>query len=88
MDLRWVYCLQNGLPLDISVYDSACWSCIRELSEISVRSGSMPQKIPDFTRGGWKTAAPLGDLKIDFTKLKLTPELRKLVGSQEKGFVV
>ena len=88
MDLRWVYCLQNGLPLDISVYDSATWSCIVELSEKSVRSGSMPQKVPDFTRGGWKTARPLGDLTIDFSKLRLTDEQRKIIASQEKGFVI
>jgi len=86
MDLRWVYCLQNGLPLDISVYDSASWSCIRELSEISVRAGSAPQKIPDFTRGGWKTAKPLGDMKIDFTKLLLTPKFQDLLRKQDAGF--
>ena len=88
MDLRWAYCLQNGLPLDISVYDSATWSCIRELSELSVRAGSAPQKVPDFTRGGWRSARPLGDMKIDFAKLRLTPELRRLVERQEKGFVI
>ena len=86
MDLRWAYCLQNGRPLDISVYDSACWSCIRGLSEISVRAGSAPQKIPDFTRGGWKTAKPLGDMKIDFTKLRLTPEFQDLLRRQDAGF--
>ena len=72
MDLRWAFCLQNGLPLDIDVYDSVTWSCIRDLSERSVRSGSMPQKIPDFTRSGWKNAKPLGDMKINpcFAKRK------------------
>ncbi len=32
MDLRWVYCLQNGLPLDMNVYDLATWSVICEIS--------------------------------------------------------
>ena len=33
MDLRWAYCLQNGLPMDLDVYDLATWSSICELSE-------------------------------------------------------
>jgi hypothetical protein len=32
MDLRWCYCLQNGLPLDTDVYDLAAWCCLAELS--------------------------------------------------------
>lgn len=53
MDSRLIYCLQNGLPLDMDVYDAAEWSCITELSEFSVRNGSIPVEIPDFTRGKW-----------------------------------
>lgn len=34
MDSRLIYCLNNGLPLDMDVYDAAEWSCINELSEI------------------------------------------------------
>ncbi len=29
MDARLVYCLQNGLPLDMDVYDLAEWCCLR-----------------------------------------------------------
>jgi predicted dehydrogenase len=54
MDYRLVYCLRNGLPLDIDVYDAAEWSCIAELSEQSALQGGLPVKIPDFTRGRWK----------------------------------
>lgn len=54
MDYRLIYCLRNGLPLDIDVYDAAEWSCIVELSAKSVELGSVPVKIPDFTRGAWK----------------------------------
>lgn len=53
MDYRLIYCLQNGLPLDQDVYDAAEWSCLVELTEISVRNGSIPVEIPDFTRGNW-----------------------------------
>lgn len=62
MTLRLAYCLQNGLPLDQNVYDLASWCCLAELSEKSVRSGSTPQAIPDFTRGAWET---LPQLRID-----------------------
>ena len=54
MDYRLIHCLRNGLPLDQDVYDAAEWSCITELSERSVRQGSVPVEIPDFTRGNWK----------------------------------
>jgi hypothetical protein len=53
MDYRLIYCLRNGLPLDMDVYDAAEWSSIIELSKISVNNQSMPIKIPDFTRGSW-----------------------------------
>lgn len=53
MDYRLVYCLQNGLPLDMDVYDLAEWSCLAELSAVSLDNGSAPVVIPDFTRGAW-----------------------------------
>ncbi|MBP1540174.1 MAG: Gfo/Idh/MocA family oxidoreductase [Prevotella sp.] len=53
MDYRLIYCLRNGLPLDMDVYDMAEWCCISELSRISIENGSMPVAIPDFTRGAW-----------------------------------
>lgn len=53
MDYRLVYCLQNGLPLDQDVYDAAEWSCLSELTRASIENGSMPVKVPDFTRGDW-----------------------------------
>lgn len=54
MDYRLVYCLQNGLPLDQDVYDAAEWSCLGELTRISIENNSMPVEVPDFTRGSWK----------------------------------
>ncbi len=53
MDYRLVYCLLNGLPLDMDVYDMAEWCCIGELSALSIANGSAPVEIPDFTRGAW-----------------------------------
>lgn len=60
MDLRFCHCLRNGLPLDIDVYDTAAWSSVVELSERSVLQGGTAVEVPDFTRGGWETTAPLG----------------------------
>lgn len=54
MDYRLVYCLRNGLPLDQDVYDAAEWSCMGELTRISIENNSMPVEVPDFTRGSWK----------------------------------
>lgn len=53
MDWRLIYCLQNGLPLDMDVYDLAEWCSIIELSRLSIENGNMPVEIPDFTRGYW-----------------------------------
>jgi hypothetical protein len=52
-------CLLEGKPMDQSVYDGALWSSITPLSQQSVDNGSAPLKFPDFTRGKWKTAAPI-----------------------------
>jgi len=54
MDYRLICCLRNGLPLDMDVYDAAEWSCLVELSRLSIENGNVPVAIPDFTRGAWK----------------------------------
>ena len=53
MDYRLVWCLRNGKPLDMDVYDAAEWSCLGELTAASIANGSKSVKIPDFTRGRW-----------------------------------
>lgn len=53
MDSRLIYCLQNGLPLDMDVYDLAEWCAVIPLSAISLENGFAPVEFPDFTRGGW-----------------------------------
>lgn len=50
---RLIYCLQNGLPLDIDVYDLAEWCCLAELGELSMDNGCAAVAVPDFTRGHW-----------------------------------
>ena len=74
MDLRWAFCLQNGLPLDMDVYDLAATSCLCELTETSVRNGSKPISIPDFTRGNWKNVQPWGVVNVDLKKMGLMPD--------------
>ena len=71
MDLRWAWCLQNGEPLDMDVYDLAATSCLCELTETSDRSGSKPQSIPDFTRGNWRNVKPWGIVNVDLKKMGL-----------------
>ena len=53
MDARMVYCLQNGLPLDMDVYDLAEWCCLAELGSLSMDNNSAAVEFPDFTRGHW-----------------------------------
>lgn len=62
---RLIYCLQNGYPLDQSVYDAAAWSSLVELTERSVLNKSQSVAIPDFTRGEWQNyeAWPVIDMK-------------------------
>ena len=69
MDLRWSYCLQNGIPLDTDVYDLAAWSSMVELTRRSVESGSKPVECPDFTRGAWKGGKGFTIDEIDLSKL-------------------
>ena len=53
MDARLVYCLQNGLPLDMDVYDMAEWCALAELGAISMDNNCAAVTFPDFTRGYW-----------------------------------
>ena len=69
MILRLSFCLQNGLPLDMNVYDLASWCCLCELTEKSADNRGRSMDIPDFTRGGWKTAPKLGLVDVDLAKM-------------------
>ena len=79
MDLRLCYCLQNGLPLDINVYESCQWSVIAELTETSAKNDGAPIVVPDFTRGAWKEIPALGietvHINLDADKAKTDKQL-------------
>ena len=61
--LWWmIYCLRNGQPLGQYVYDAVAWSVIALLSTDSVTDRSNSKGIPDFNRGIWKNAKPLGSI--------------------------
>jgi predicted dehydrogenase len=66
-DWRLIECLRKGEPMDMDVYDGAAWSAVSGLSEQSIREGSRPVPIPDFTRGGWRTRPPLGVVVPDLS---------------------
>jgi hypothetical protein len=55
MIYRMIRCLNQGMPLDINLYDSVLWSAITPLSELSVANDSARTIIPDFTGGSWET---------------------------------
>lgn len=57
---RMIYCLRNGEALDQDVYDGAAWSAVFPLSVASVGDRGNSKDFPDFTRGVWQTAKPLG----------------------------
>jgi len=59
-DYRLIKCLREGLATDMDVYDAAAISAVSALSEKSIAHKSRSVDFPDFTRGKWKTNAPLG----------------------------
>lgn len=78
MDSRLVYCLQNGLPLDMDVYDLAEWCCLAELGALSMDHNSASVAVPDFTRGHWQD-------KSKFTHAFASPEQEKITESKAKA---
>ncbi len=77
MDIRWIWCLRNGLPLDMDVYDLASWSSIVPCSASSDRRGGEPVELPDFTRGAWRTAKPQEVGSVDLRKMGIDPAKMK-----------
>ena len=85
MDSRLVYCLQNGLPLDIDVYDLAEWCCLAELGSISMDNGNIPVEVPDFTRGQWNSikgyrhayASPADEAQASAAAMAFTARLKE-----------
>ena len=84
MDSRLVYCLQNGLPLDMDVYDLAEWCSLAELGTLSMDHNNASVAFPDFTRGHWNEVkgfrhafAKAADEKAVETKAKAVTTAQK-----------
>ena len=58
MMYRLIRCLNQGLPLDLNVYDGVMWSMVGILGEESVSRGSVRVDVPDLTGGRWRKAVP------------------------------
>ena len=56
--MLFVEAVRNKTQTPIDVYDSVAMCITGPLSEKSIASGSKPVKVPDFTRGKWKTKKP------------------------------
>ena len=54
----FIEALKGTKPV-LDVYDAASMSVISPLSEKSIRLGSTAVKVPDFTRGKWKSNEPV-----------------------------
>ncbi|MBP5514148.1 MAG: Gfo/Idh/MocA family oxidoreductase [Bacteroidaceae bacterium] len=79
MDARMVYCLQNGLPLDMDVYDLAEWCCLAELGTLSMDHNCAAVAFPDFTRGFW-------DKEKGYKHAYATPEAEKAAEKAAEDF--
>ena len=85
MDSRLIYCLQNGLPLDMDVYDLAEWCCLAELGYLSMENNFASVEVPDFTRGNWNKekgykhawASPQEEAESYAKALEFTKKLRE-----------
>lgn len=84
MDARMVYCLQNGLPLDMDVYDLAEWCCLAELGSLSMDNNCAAVAFPDFTRGHWNDvkgykhayAAPEDEAAVEAAAISYTAAVK------------
>jgi hypothetical protein len=54
----FVAAVRNETQTPLDVYDAVIKSANGPLSEESIAKGSQPIKVPDFTRGKWKTRKP------------------------------
>lgn len=66
VDNAFIESIKRGAEYPLDVYDLATWYAITPLSEQSIATGGTLQKIPDFTRGKWKTRKPIFGLNNEF----------------------
>lgn len=64
MMYRLITCLNEGLPLDINLYDGVMWSAVTPLSELSVSDKSRSIPFPDFTNGKWEEIRQLEIMEV------------------------
>lgn len=57
MMYRLIRSLNQGVALDLNVYDGALWSIVGALTDKSVAEGNQRINIPDITNGKWKKEA-------------------------------
>lgn len=60
LNYRLMECLRKGEAPDMDVYDAAAISAVTPLSEASIAKRGASVDFPDFTRGKWRSRAPLG----------------------------
>lgn len=66
VDNAFIEAIKRKQEFPLDVYDLATWYAITPLSEKSIAEGGTMQKIPDFTRGKWKTRKPIFGLSNDY----------------------
>ena len=73
--MDWLVCrafvesVKNGTNTPIDAYDSVLWLAIGALSEQSIKNGSMPVEVPDFTNGKWQDREPITEGKYCLDKV-------------------
>ena len=65
-DNAFIECIKRNIEFPLDVYDLASWYAITPLSELSIANNGMPQDIPDFTKGSWKTRNPVFGISSQF----------------------
>ena len=80
--MDWLVCrafvesVKNGTNTPIDAYDSILWMAIGALSEQSIKSGSIPVEVPDFTKGKWQNREPVVEGKYCLDKVCVDPNTR------------
>ncbi len=85
MDSRLVYCLQNGLPLDMDVYDLAEWCSLAELGSLSMDNNCASVAFPDFTRGHWNDVKGFKHAYAPAVQEKAVETAAKAVTAEQKA---
>jgi hypothetical protein len=66
VDNAFIESIKRNAPFPLDVYDLATWYAITPLSEKSIKENGAMQKIPDFTRGKWKTRKSIFGISSEF----------------------